>query len=68
MVQPFREDESKKYAVVDVADIRTIAGLIQKTDIKNNRPESSSWYFVISPSSAFDQDMSANAGKLSDLL
>ncbi|KAI8640490.1 hypothetical protein BD408DRAFT_434132 [Parasitella parasitica] len=68
MVQPSREDETKKYAVSDVADIRTIAGLIQKTDIKNNRAESSNWYFVISPSSAFDQDMSVNAGKLSDLL
>ncbi|CEP20180.1 hypothetical protein [Parasitella parasitica] len=30
MVQPFRDHETKKFAVLDVADIRTITGLIQK--------------------------------------
>lgn len=68
MVQPFRNNDTKKYAVLDVADIRSVVGLIQKTDVVNNKVESANWFYVISPSTAFDQDMSVNAGKIGDLL
>lgn len=58
MVQPFCNNDTKKYAVVlDVADIGLIVGLIQKTNIVNNKVESANWFYVISPSTAFDQDM-----------
>ncbi|KAG2228641.1 hypothetical protein INT48_000980 [Thamnidium elegans] len=68
MVQPFSETENKKYAVIDVADIISTVGLIQKIDLKNNQVESSNWFYVISPSTAFHKDMSTNAGKINDLL
>lgn len=68
LVQPFKDNETKKYAVLDAADIISVVGLIQKTDLKNNQVESSNWFYVISPSTAFNQDMSTNAGKLTDLL
>ncbi|CEP16633.1 hypothetical protein [Parasitella parasitica] len=68
MVQPFRDHKAKKFAVFDVAHIRTITGLIQKTDLKSNGVQSSNWFYVISPTcSAFDEDMSCNAVKLGDL-
>jgi hypothetical protein len=67
LVQPFRENEAKKYAVIDVADIISTVGLIQKTDLVNKEVVSSNWYYVISPSTAFDEDMSKNAGKINDL-
>ncbi|KAI9243382.1 hypothetical protein EDC94DRAFT_669616, partial [Helicostylum pulchrum] len=35
MVQPFSESESKKYAILDAADITSVVGLIQKTELKN---------------------------------
>ncbi|GAA5806561.1 hypothetical protein HPULCUR_012098 [Helicostylum pulchrum] len=68
MVQPFSESESKKYAILDAADITSVVGLIQKTELKNNQVESSNWFYVISPSTAFHLDMSTNAGKITDLL
>jgi hypothetical protein len=68
MVQPFGENETKKFAVLDAADIISTIGLVQKTELKNNLVESSNWFYVISPSTAFDGDMSRNAGKISDLL
>ena len=67
MVQPFLATEAKKYAILDAADIISVVGLIQKTDLKNNQVESSNWFYVISPSTAFHLDMSTNAGKNSDL-
>ncbi|KAI9243536.1 hypothetical protein EDC94DRAFT_700008 [Helicostylum pulchrum] len=67
MVQPFLATEAKKYAILDAADIISVIGLIQKTDLKNNQIESSNWFYVISPSTAFHLDMSTNAGKISDL-
>jgi hypothetical protein len=61
--------ETKKYAVLDVADIRSTVDLIQKAEIKrNNKVESSNWYYDISPSTAFNNDMLVNAGKISELL
>ncbi|KAI9243214.1 hypothetical protein EDC94DRAFT_670572, partial [Helicostylum pulchrum] len=68
MVQPFSESESKKYAILDAADITSVVGLIQKTELKNNQVESSNWFYAISPSTAFHLDMSTNAGKITDLL
>lgn len=70
MVQPFGSNNTKKYAVLDVADIRSVVSLIQKTDVVNNKRkvESSNWFYEISPSTAFNQDMSINAGKISDLI
>ncbi|CEP20049.1 hypothetical protein [Parasitella parasitica] len=50
LVQPFRDSEVKKFAVVDVADIVSVVGLLQKTDLVNRRIESSNWFYVISPS------------------
>lgn len=68
MVQPFTNNETKKHAILDVADIRSIVGLLQKVDIKNKTPEATNWFYVVSPSTSFDNDMAQNAGKLSDLL
>ncbi|CEP09538.1 hypothetical protein [Parasitella parasitica] len=69
MVQPFRDHETKKFTVLDVADIMKITGLRQKTDInKVNSVQSSNWFYVITPTcSAFDEDMSCNSVKLGDL-
>ncbi|KAG2228435.1 hypothetical protein INT48_000366, partial [Thamnidium elegans] len=68
LVHPFPANETKKYAVIDVGDILSVVGLIQKTDLVNNQAQSSNWFYVISPSTAFDRDMSINTGKISDLL
>ena len=68
LIQPFSETESKKYAVLDVADIISTVGLIQKTKISNKKIETSNWFYVISPSTAFHKDMSVNAGKINELL
>jgi hypothetical protein len=68
MVQPFRENETKKFVVIDVADIVSVVGLLQKTDLVNRNIESSNWFYVISPSTAFDTNMASYSGKLGDLL
>jgi hypothetical protein len=47
--------------MMDVADVTP-------ADLKNNQIESTNGFYVISPSTAFDQDMSTNAGQISDLL
>ena len=68
MVQPFVAGQVKKYAVIDVADIKSVVGLIQKTEIRNRQVDSTNWFYVISPSTAFNVDMASCAGKLSELL
>ena len=61
LVQPFDDNiQQKKYAVFDIADIVSTVGLIKQSS-------SSKWLYVISPSTAFNSDMSRNAGKLSHL-
>ncbi|CEP19777.1 hypothetical protein [Parasitella parasitica] len=62
------QKESKKYAVIDVADIVSIVGLIQKIEFnKNNKPAATNWFYIISPSNPFKSNMSLNAGKISEL-
>ncbi|CEP16956.1 hypothetical protein [Parasitella parasitica] len=68
LVQPFRDSELKKFAVVDVADIVSVVGSLQKTDLVNRRIESSNWFYIISPSTAFDENMASYSGQLGDLL
>jgi len=67
MVQPFKQD-SKKHVVIDVADITSVVGLIQKTDIVANTIKSFNWFYAIAPYTAFNDDMSTNAGQISNLL
>ncbi|CEP16958.1 hypothetical protein [Parasitella parasitica] len=68
MVQPFFADEAKKYAVIDVADIISTVGLIQKIEFyKNNKPAATNWFYLISPSTSFKSNISLNAGKISEL-
>ncbi|CEP06937.1 hypothetical protein, partial, partial [Parasitella parasitica] len=68
LVQPFRDSEVKKFAVVNVADIVSTVGLLQKTDLLNRRIQTSNWFYVISPSTAFDENMASYCGHLGDLL
>lgn len=66
-VVPYGVNESQKVVVIDVADIISVVGLMKqingKVIVGKNTlyfPES---YFVISPSTAFNSDMSKTAGK-----
>lgn len=68
MIQPFSEVETKKYAVLDVANIVSTVGLIQKTDTENNNTESPNRYYIIPPSTSFNKDISVIAGKIYELL
>ncbi|CEP14481.1 hypothetical protein [Parasitella parasitica] len=68
MVQPFSKEKSKKYAVIDVADIVSTDGLIQKIKFnKNNKPAATNWFYLFSPSNPFKSNMSLNTGKISEL-
>lgn len=61
-VLPFSGSGSQKKVVVfDVADIVTTVGLVQESS-------ASKWLYVISPSTAFNNDMNRNAGMIRNLL
>ena len=60
LVCPFGNTQSKKYAVFDVADIISTVGLLEKS-------ADSQWLFVISPTTAFSNDMSKTAGSIVNL-
>ncbi|KAL9539149.1 hypothetical protein MBANPS3_010440 [Mucor bainieri] len=64
MVQPATATStgSKTYAVIDVGDITSTVGLIQKTDVINGVASLANWFYLISPSTAFDADMKPYCG------
>ncbi|KAI8058904.1 hypothetical protein BDF21DRAFT_456040 [Thamnidium elegans] len=71
VVIPFKETETKKMVVVDIADIITVVGLLkmvhQVTNGRNVTFKESDSLFVISPSTAFDVDMKTTAGSIINL-
>lgn len=60
VVTPYDVKENKKIAVVDVADIVSVVGLLK------TKNESKS-FFVITPSTVFNTDMKTTAGNISNL-
>jgi hypothetical protein len=70
-VVPFKESEVKKIVVIDIADIVTVVGLLKVVNqvSSGNRVtfEETNSFFVISPSTCFDDDMKKKAGKISNL-
>jgi hypothetical protein len=71
MVTPFKQCETKKNTVVDIADIVTVVGLLKMVkQVVSGRTitfKESDSLFVISPSTAFDEDMKKTAGSIINL-